>query len=90
VRAHGRARRGAIDIPALRDELGTTRKYLIPLLEHFDAQGLTVRHGERRTLRHVDTAVMRAAAAAAGLAAAGLAAVLALGGCGRGRVPRCC
>ena len=54
VRAHGRARRGAIDIPALRDELGTTRKYLIPLLEHFDAQGLTVRHGERRTLRHVD------------------------------------
>ena len=54
VRAHGRARRGAIDIPVLRDELGTTRKYLIPLLEHFDAQGLTVRHGERRTLRHVD------------------------------------
>jgi selenocysteine-specific elongation factor len=54
VRAHGRARHGAIDIPVLRDELGTTRKYLIPLLEHFDAQGLTVRHGERRTLRHVD------------------------------------
>lgn len=54
VTSHGRSRRGAIDIPALRDELGTTRKYLIPLLEHFDAQGLTVRHGERRTLRHVD------------------------------------
>ena len=53
ILAHGRARAGAIDIPALRDELGTTRKYLIPLLEHFDAQGLTVRHGERRTLRHV-------------------------------------
>jgi selenocysteine-specific elongation factor len=56
VMAHGRARGGAIDIPALRDELGTTRKYLIPLLEHFDATGLTVRHGERRTLRHVEGA----------------------------------
>jgi selenocysteine-specific elongation factor len=56
VLAHGRARGGAIDIPALRDELGTTRKFLIPLLEHFDATGLTVRHGERRTLRHVEGA----------------------------------
>jgi selenocysteine-specific elongation factor len=54
VAAHGRARGGAIDIPALRDELGTTRKFLIPLLEHLDATGLTVRHGERRTLRHVE------------------------------------
>ncbi len=54
VTAHGRARGGAIDIPALRDELGTTRKFLIPLLEHLDATGLTVRHGERRTLRHVE------------------------------------
>jgi selenocysteine-specific elongation factor len=52
--AHGRARDGAIDIPALRDELGTSRKFLIPLLEHFDAEGLTVRHGDRRTLRRVD------------------------------------
>ena len=51
--AHGRARGGAIDIPALRNELATTRKFLIPLLEHFDAEGLTVRHGERRTLRRV-------------------------------------
>ncbi|MGQ0553962.1 MAG: selenocysteine-specific translation elongation factor [Planctomycetota bacterium] len=54
--AHGRARGGEIDIPALRDELGTTRKYLIPLLEHFDAAGLTVRHGERRTLRRIESA----------------------------------
>jgi selenocysteine-specific elongation factor len=53
VQAHGRSRQGAIDIPALRDELGTTRKYLIPLLEYFDARGLTVRHGDRRTLRNV-------------------------------------
>jgi len=53
IRAHGRARQGAINIPELRDELATTRKYLIPLLEFFDAEGLTVRHGDRRTLRHV-------------------------------------
>ncbi len=49
--AHGRARDGAIDIPTLRDELGTTRKFLIPLLEAFDAEGLTVRHGDARRLR---------------------------------------
>jgi len=54
IREHGRARQGAIAIPELRDELATTRKYLIPLLEFFDAEGLTVRHGEKRTLRHVD------------------------------------
>jgi len=48
---HGRAREGSIVIPELRDELGTTRKYLIPLLEHFDARGLTVRHGDQRMIR---------------------------------------
>jgi selenocysteine-specific elongation factor len=35
----------------LRDELRTTRKYLIPLLEHFDVQGLTLRQGANRVLR---------------------------------------
>lgn len=34
-----------------RDALGTTRKYAIPLLEHFDAIGLTVRKGATRVLR---------------------------------------
>jgi selenocysteine-specific elongation factor len=48
---HGTARAGEISIPELRDELGTTRKFLIPLLEHFDAEGLTARRGERRVLR---------------------------------------
>ncbi|GJM20430.1 MAG: selenocysteine-specific translation factor [Planctomycetota bacterium] len=48
---HGRAREGAIDIPVLRDELDTSRKFLIPLLEHWDAEGLTVRHGDSRRLR---------------------------------------
>ncbi|MFH0944967.1 MAG: SelB C-terminal domain-containing protein, partial [Planctomycetota bacterium] len=39
---------GEILVPKLRDAMGTTRKYLIPLLEHFDSSGLTVRRGERR------------------------------------------
>ncbi len=42
---------GKLEIPALRDLLGTTRKYLIPLLEHFDAVGLTARRGGHRVLR---------------------------------------
>jgi len=41
----------SLDIPSLRDALATTRKYLIPLLEHFDAQGLTARLGANRVLR---------------------------------------
>ena len=36
---------------AFKDELGTSRKYAIPLLEHFDEVGLTVREGEGRVLR---------------------------------------
>ena len=36
---------------AFKDELGTSRKYAIPLLEHFDEIGLTVREGEGRVLR---------------------------------------
>ena len=35
----------------LRDALGVSRKYAIPLLEHFDAQGFTKRSGDLRTLR---------------------------------------
>jgi selenocysteine-specific elongation factor len=34
-----------------RDVLGTSRKYAVPLLEYFDAQGLTKRDGDIRTLR---------------------------------------
>jgi selenocysteine-specific elongation factor len=40
-----------LDIPALRDQLDTSRKYLIPLLEYVDSLGLTVlRGGVRRLL----------------------------------------
>jgi selenocysteine-specific elongation factor len=36
---------------ALRDSLGVSRKYAIPLLEYFDAQGFTKRVGDVRVLR---------------------------------------
>lgn len=42
---------GQLEIPELRDRLKTTRKYLIPLLEHFDAIGLTARRGGSRILK---------------------------------------
>ncbi|MDR3686967.1 MAG: selenocysteine-specific translation elongation factor [Coriobacteriia bacterium] len=35
----------------LRDALGVSRKFAIPLLEHLDAQGFTKRVGDLRTLR---------------------------------------
>ncbi|MFA5843866.1 MAG: selenocysteine-specific translation elongation factor [Coriobacteriia bacterium] len=34
-----------------RDVLGSSRKYVVPLLEYFDAQGLTKRDGDARVLR---------------------------------------
>jgi selenocysteine-specific elongation factor len=34
-----------------RDILGTSRKYVVPLLEYLDAQGVTKREGDTRTLR---------------------------------------
>jgi selenocysteine-specific elongation factor len=37
----------------IRDRLGLTRKYVIPLLEWADRQGITVRIGEGRRLREV-------------------------------------
>jgi selenocysteine-specific elongation factor len=46
-----------LDIPALRDQLDTSRKYLIPLLEYVDSLGLTVlRGGVRRLLPSSDLA----------------------------------
>jgi len=42
---------GSLDIPSLRDELQTSRKYLIPLLEHLDATGVTMRQGANRVLK---------------------------------------
>jgi selenocysteine-specific elongation factor len=45
------SRTGFLASGAFKDELGTSRKYAIPLLEHFDEVGLTVREGEGRVLR---------------------------------------
>lgn len=43
--------RGDIVPADIRDRLGITRKYLIPLLEWADEKGITVRVGEGRRLR---------------------------------------
>ena len=44
-------RNGQLAIPELRDALSTSRKYLIPLLERYDAEGLTLRQGGNRVLK---------------------------------------
>ena len=44
-------RNGKLEIPELRDRLGTTRKFLIPILEYFDTVGLTIRQGGHRVLK---------------------------------------
>ena len=44
-------REGPISPAAVRDRLGISRKYLIPLLEWADGQGITVREGDGRRLR---------------------------------------
>jgi selenocysteine-specific elongation factor len=45
-------RESAIAPAALRDRLGISRKYLIPLLEWADAKGITERVGDARRLRN--------------------------------------
>lgn len=44
-------REGAIGVGPLRERLGVSRKYLIPLLEWADREGVTVRVGDTRRLR---------------------------------------
>ena len=48
---HDMGRVGAIVPAAVRDRLGISRKYLIPLLEWADERGITVREGDGRRLR---------------------------------------
>jgi len=38
-------------VPEFKDLLGVSRKYAIPLLEHFDRMGFTKREGDSRTVR---------------------------------------
>jgi selenocysteine-specific elongation factor len=46
IDAHGR-----MSMAEFRDTIGTSRKYAVPLLEWFDAHGITIRIGDHRTLR---------------------------------------
>lgn len=49
VRAHLESA-GAATAAQLKDAMGTTRKFAMPLLEYLDAQGVTVRDGDLRRL----------------------------------------
>jgi len=42
---------GSLTMAQFRDLIGTTRKYAVPLLEWFDANGVTIRNGDLRVLR---------------------------------------
>ncbi|HUF37305.1 MAG TPA: selenocysteine-specific translation elongation factor [Anaerolineales bacterium] len=42
---------GALTVAGFRDRFGTSRKYALAVLEHFDAIGLTVRDGDVRRLK---------------------------------------
>ena len=42
---------GSMTMARFRDLIGTSRKYAVPLLEWFDAAGITIRSGDVRTLR---------------------------------------
>jgi selenocysteine-specific elongation factor len=44
-------RRRELTMAEFRDEIGTSRKYAVPLLEWFDAAGVTIRSGDVRLLR---------------------------------------
>jgi len=45
------AKRGEVTVPEFKEMTGLSRKYIIPLLEHFDAVKLTLRVGDKRVLR---------------------------------------
>jgi len=42
---------GRMTAARFRDVVGTSRKYVVPLLEYFDRIGVTERDGDQRTLR---------------------------------------
>ncbi len=49
-------RDGPITMARFRDAVGTSRKYAVPLMEWFDATGVTVRDGDLRALRRTEPA----------------------------------
>lgn len=44
-------RQGTLTAAQVRDHFNTSRKYVLALLEHLDAQGVTVRDGDLRRLK---------------------------------------
>ncbi|WP_420820272.1 SelB C-terminal domain-containing protein [Rubneribacter badeniensis] len=48
--ARERLAAGPATAAELKEAMGTSRKYAIPLLEHFDGKGLTRREGDLRVL----------------------------------------
>ncbi len=44
-------KRGEITVPEFKELTGLSRKYIIPLLEHFDMSKVTLRVGDKRVLR---------------------------------------
>jgi selenocysteine-specific elongation factor len=51
---------GAVTLAQLRDDLGSSRKFAQALLEHFDAERLTIRRGEEHHLRRSHRRVEKA------------------------------
>ena len=51
VEAIGEAGENGITVSALRERLGTSRKFAVPLVEHLDRTGVTRRSGDVRVLR---------------------------------------
>jgi selenocysteine-specific elongation factor len=45
------ARTGELSVPDFKDLTGLSRKYTIPVLEHFDRSGLTLRVGDKRVAK---------------------------------------
>jgi len=43
---------GSATVSDLRQALGTSRRIVVPLLERLDKEGVTIRQGDRRVLRH--------------------------------------
>jgi selenocysteine-specific elongation factor len=46
------SRNGPATVSQLRQKLGTSRRVLVPFLEHLDRRGITEREGDRRKLRN--------------------------------------
>jgi selenocysteine-specific elongation factor len=42
--------RGPVTVADVRDAIGTSRKYAVPILEHLDATGITARRDDARIL----------------------------------------